>query len=314
MVHKPTSSQEMAASITRKASKQTYYTIRVCVDRDLVNEAFLAYAYFRWVDDMLDTQIRNKTDMLAFIDRQKDLLAASYREECVGKVCPEERMLVELVRSDRGDHPGLLSYLKNMMAVMEFDAVRRGQLISQLDLALYSQGLAIAVTDAMHYFIGHDDPAPADETRYSAVYAAHVTHMLRDTQDDIKMGYFNIPHEYLSHHDIEPSEINHPAYTAWICRRVNEARRDFQEGHDSLAKISNFRCRLVGFAYTARFEWMLRTIERENYCLRSGYPERKGLAANLWILWNTFSSALVSPWTRSRSPDPSVQSVSLKEL
>ena len=44
----------LAASITQAASKQTYYTIRFLVDDWLVDDAYRAYAYFRWVDDWLD--------------------------------------------------------------------------------------------------------------------------------------------------------------------------------------------------------------------------------------------------------------------
>lgn len=222
-------------------------------------------------------------------------------------------MLVELVKSDRGGHPGLRSYLKNMMAILEFDANRRGELISQVELALYSQGLATAVTDAMHYFIGHDDPAPDNESRYLAVNAAHITHMLRDMLDDNDLGYFNIPSEYLKEHKISPQDVTHPTYRSWICKRVKLARSEFIEGRKSLSQIKNFRCRLVGYAYTARFEWMLRTIEKENYCLRSNYPERKGLVASLWMGWKTLSSMLVAPWVKTKSTLPHVQSFPIKE-
>ena len=51
------SNHNLAAGITKSASKQTYYTIRFFVDRDLVNDAYRAYAYFRWVDDVLDEHI-----------------------------------------------------------------------------------------------------------------------------------------------------------------------------------------------------------------------------------------------------------------
>ena len=47
--------QNLAASITRAASKQTYYTVRFLVDRGRVADAYRAYAYFRWVDDTLDS-------------------------------------------------------------------------------------------------------------------------------------------------------------------------------------------------------------------------------------------------------------------
>jgi hypothetical protein len=43
-----------AASITKVASKQTYYTIRLLVDRERVEDAYRAYGYFRWVDDTLN--------------------------------------------------------------------------------------------------------------------------------------------------------------------------------------------------------------------------------------------------------------------
>ncbi len=45
-----------AIAITKAASKQTYATIRFLVDRERVNDAYLAYAYFRWVDDVLDAE------------------------------------------------------------------------------------------------------------------------------------------------------------------------------------------------------------------------------------------------------------------
>jgi phytoene/squalene synthetase len=45
---------DLAPSITKAASKQTYYTIRLLADRARVADAYRAYAYFRWVDDVLD--------------------------------------------------------------------------------------------------------------------------------------------------------------------------------------------------------------------------------------------------------------------
>jgi hypothetical protein len=58
--------------------------------------------------------------------------------------------------------------------------------------------------------------------------------------------------------------------------------------------VKNLRCRLTGYAYMARFEWLLDTIEREHYCLRSEYPERKSLGTGLWISWSMLISMLAS--------------------
>ena len=52
------SSHALAVAITKSASKQTYATIRLFADRDRASDAFRAYAYFRWVDDVLDAEGR----------------------------------------------------------------------------------------------------------------------------------------------------------------------------------------------------------------------------------------------------------------
>ena len=64
-----------ASAITKAASKQTYYTIRLLVDRERVDDAYRAYGYFRWVDDTLDADSCSRSERTAFLLRQKELLA-----------------------------------------------------------------------------------------------------------------------------------------------------------------------------------------------------------------------------------------------
>jgi phytoene/squalene synthetase len=289
-------SMPLAADITRSASKQTYYTIRLFVDRELVNDAYRAYGYFRWVDDIIDEHTTTQVEKVFFVNRQVDLLEACYRGEIPHDLCLEERMLAELVSGDSGENPGLQSYLRNMMAVMKFDADRYGRIISEAELFEYTQALATSVTDAMYYFIGHNDPAPQHEARYLAVTAAHITHMLRDTCADVDAGYFNIPGEYLQKNGISVRDVGSSSYRKWICSRVRLARRYFKGGKEYIAQNKNLRRRLAGYAYAARFEWMLRTIERDNFCLRSDYKKRKSIPAGLWMSWVTLISMFGSRW------------------
>jgi phytoene/squalene synthetase len=317
MNRKVQSSGSLAASITKSASKQTYYTIRLFADRDRVVDAYRAYGYFRWLDDVLDAESgfalsgvaseRHEVEAVersAFVQRQKSLLESCYRGESPSDVCAEEWMLIDLVRSDTEKNSGLQIYLRNMMDVMIFDANRRGQVISQVELYEYSHKLAKAVTEAMYYFIGHDDPSPSHEARYMAVTAAHITHMLRDAMEDVDAGYFNIPREA----GISPQDINSQAYREWVCGRVQLARGYFKLGHECTAQVKNWRCRMAGYAYTARFEWMLNAIERDNYCLRADYPERKSLWAGLWMSWRAltsmFDSLRIKTEPRKLTPQP----------
>ena len=280
----------LASSITKAASKQTYYTIRYLVDPERVADAYRAYAYFRWVDDTLDANLLVPQERLNFLSRQESLLGQCYRGQSVPDATAEEQMLVNLVKQDREPNSGLQSYLCNMMQVMEFDAGRRGRLISQAELNEYTRWLATAVTEAMHYFIGHCCYSPHDDTRYLAVTGAHITHMLRDTFDDGQAGYFNIPREVLEANHIQPEDLHSKAYRDWVRGRVSLARSYFERGREYLARVENPRCRLAGFAYTARFEWLLETIEREDYFLRPEYRERKGFATGLRIGLSTLSA------------------------
>ena len=281
-----------APAITKNASTQTFYTIRYLVDAERVADAYRAYAYFRWVDDSLDAESMSEVERAAFIQRQKSILQKCYRHESPSDANIQETMLVDLVQRDHEKNSGLQCYLRNMMAVMSFDAHRRGRLISQTELNEYTHLLASAVTEALHYFIGHCCYSPHDETRYLAVTAAHITHMLRDTFDDMQAGYFNIPREVLNTNRISPFDIDSKAYRSWVKSRVALARKYFRAGRDYLRRVQNPRCRLAGFAYTARFEWLLDTFEREGYLLRPQYEERKSVGTGLRMMTSALSSMI----------------------
>jgi phytoene/squalene synthetase len=285
----------LAELITKSASKQTYYTIRFFADHDRVAVAYRSYAYFRWVDDVIDAETNSSKERIAFAQRQQSILESCYLGESPKMRYPEEQILVDLVLHDTEKNSGLQIYLQNMMDVMVFDAKRRGQVVSQAELSMYSQKLAMAVTEALYYFIGHNEPSPRHEARYLAVTAAHMVHMLRDSMEDVKAGYFNIPREYLDQRGISPQDVTSDAYREWVCGRVQLAREYFKAARECTAQVRNWRCRLAGFAYTARFELMLRVIEKDNYCLRCEYPERKSLQAGLWIVWSALSTMLALP-------------------
>ncbi len=285
----PTSDPALAAAITRAASKQTYYTVRYLVDRDRVDDAYRAYAYFRWVDDYLDLEARSRTQRLAFVNRQQALMQATYDGQSWTDLTPEECMLADLIGRDKAENSGLQTYIRNMMAVMAFDAHRRGRLISQHELDDYVGWLATAVTEALHYFIGAGHASPHDERRYLAASGAHITHMLRDAVEDAEAGYYNLPREVMTAQGPALRQWESGAYRSWVKARVGQARAYFRAGRDYLANVECLRCRLAGYAYIQRFEVVLDAIEHEGYRLRAEYPERKSYGWRMktmgWAVW-----------------------------
>ncbi len=283
---------ELAASITRRASLQTFLTIQLLVDRAQVGEALRAYAYFRWLDDCLDERLEHASERLALVDREQSLIDDCYEGRRVTEAAPEERMLVDLVRAHPDPDMGVARYVRNMMAVMAFDSQRRGRLITRDELETYTHALAVAITEALHHFLGRQGPVQPAERRYHLVTAAHISHMLRDTWIDNGAGYFNVPLEELEANRISPSDVCSEPYREWVRQRVESARECFRLGRLYMAEVESVRYRLAADAYAARFLGVLDTIERAGYLLQRQYTPRRSVRGALGLCWGALSTML----------------------
>lgn len=279
------SSVELARAITWEGSKQAYYTARLMVDRDLVDEFFLAYAYFRWTDDVIDVTSTSAEERSGFVERQKELIDILYEGKEPDGLTQEEEMLADLIHNDRFDDSGLKSFIYNMFAIIEFDAYRKGRLISEEEIDWYTERLGRSVTEGLLYFVGNGYPYPDTPERYLAAKAAHITHLLRDMIEDMADGFVNIPREYLEKHGINPSDVASEPYRAWVRDRVELARELFETGKRYLDTLGVLRCKIVGHWYCARFEGVLAAIENDGYILRASYSERRNLSTWLDIAW-----------------------------
>lgn len=283
-----TASAILARSITRNASRQTDLTISLLVDRGRVDDAYRAYGYFRWVDDRLDQASDSSAERQAFLAAQLALVEGAYRGEARA-AAPAEQMVLDLVRGEPQRDSGLGLYVRHMLTVMAFDVERRGLLVSQAQLAAYTQSLAVAVTEALHHFIGHGRRSPHGAARYQAVAGAHIAHMLRDFHEDVSLGYFNAPREVFGDPPGDPSRIDLRALQQWTRARVAHARRSLSIGRASLRDVESSRCRIAMLAYTARFERVLGQIERADFVLQPGLGT--GRRIDPWI---SFAQALLS--------------------
>lgn len=286
----PFAGARLAAAVTRAASAQSYYTIRLLADRDRRADAYRAYAYYRWADDRVDDPAAAPAERQAFLHRQRTLLEAGYRGRMPGDLGPEETWLAELIAGDTTAGSGLQAYLRHMMAVMAIDVERRGRLITAAELDEYERLLATAVMEALLHFIGHGAGAPVGDARYAAVRGACIVHMLRDLVEDVANGYVNIPAGYLAARGVTTIDPDDPAIRDWARQRVALARACFHRGRAYIARLGHRRLRLAGCAYIARFEFVAHLIEGDDYRLRPVYPERKSLAGGLWMMGHMFTS------------------------
>jgi len=289
----------LAAAMTRRASTQSYLTIRWLTDPARRADAFAFYAYFRWLDDMVDEHLPDAAARRALVDRQRRVLGPAAGRPA--DLAPEERMGAALAdAAARPGGAGLGRALDAMCDVMAFDAARRGRLVTAAELDACTQDLAVAVTEALHHCIGHGCRTP-HEGRYVAVTGAHVAHMLRDMAEDLAAGYCNVPAELLDGAPPAFADLAEPALRAWVRDRVALARSCLAAGRRYVAGVDSARCRLAGHAYVARFAWVLDAIEADGFHLRPAYPERATARGGLAIAVGGARSWLTSP---RRADDP----------
>jgi phytoene/squalene synthetase len=196
------------------------------------------------------------------------------------------------------------------MKVIEFDADRRGRLVTRAELTAYMLWLATAVMDGIQYFIGNGHPYPKTPDRSTAVMGAHLAHMLRDTLEDLPVGIINIPVEDMPAGRNPLELVESTMFCLWVEDQVQRARSLLQAGHRYIDTLEVLRCKIAGVWYCARFEWFLDAIQRDGYLLRQAYPERNSLSAwvrmaglGLSITMKHFAGRFVHNFSRS---DPQV--------
>ncbi len=295
------SADPLAREITRKESVQSYLTMRLLVDRDLVEDSYRAYAYFRWADDVVDKLSDSNEKRAAFIGRQRTLIEDLYRGARPEGIDRMESMVAEVIRNDRGPNSRLRSYIENFLAIIEFDAERSGRRITSAELREYSDRLALAVTDAIQYFIANGHSYPEDVHRIAAARAAHITHMLRDLRQDLPAGYWNVPKEFLESRQIGPEDWDTPAFREWVRSRVEQAREDFRVGKAYIERLDVLRTKIAALWYCAHFERVLDTIERDGYRLRMDYSDGHRSAAWLKMIWVALHVSMRHMWPRFRA-------------
>jgi hypothetical protein len=131
--------------------------------------------------------------------------------------------------------------------------------------------------DGLQYFIGNRRPSPRPPERTLAVVGAHMTHMLRDLQDDLPHGMINVPVEDLETYGFTPEQVESEAGRAWVRRQVEHARACFRSGRRYIDSLDLLRLKLAGTWYCARFEYLLDLIERDDYRLRREYGKHHSL-------------------------------------
>lgn len=273
----------LARKIVRKSSMQTYLTIGILADRQIKDLAYCAYAYFRWLDDKIDVGLKTTKGRNNFLDKQKKLINLAYKGIFSKTKNLEENMVIELIKSDTSTDSKLKSYITNFLSIIEFDAKRKGKVVTRRNLDWYSKTIGVAVTDCIIHFIDNKSGSMNHKDMYKAATAAHIVHTLRDMSDDIQEGFYNVPREYIVKHKLKLNKCTSPDLAEWVKDRVYTADNMFNLGIKYLYQSPPSRRRFAALLYCYRFLPLLSDIKYDKYILKPQY--KRSVINTIKYLW-----------------------------
>jgi len=280
-----------AEQITQKESATLYYLAKLLFNWGTLPIFCLVYAYFRWLDDVLDAPHQSNLTMREIISRQTELLANLYQSRDVSLQNQAEEMLQLAIEYDVAHKNYLQNYIMEMFHALEFDAHRRYQSCSHSLLNEYSKNLGQSYTRVLQAFThAPNTQFLATDNVYQAGIAAHQAHILRDFYNDIALGYYNISAEDMAKWGWSVNDLAEVDLHEWVQEIVTTAYSSFLTGLQGFSQVKNKRFRFLGYAMSIQYIFILETIQCDDYQLRRCYqPSNRDKGRMLlWALKATF--------------------------
>ncbi|NIM47528.1 MAG: squalene/phytoene synthase family protein [Candidatus Aenigmarchaeota archaeon] len=205
----------------------------------------VCYAYFRWLDDIVDS-VRLDPEVVRFkIKREHQFLELLYGEkETPEELSTEELFLAHLVRFDIQHAKNMQEDIERLLSALEFDAKRHGHICSKEEINRYIENNAIPyINIALKIFDVFDLPK---ENLYELGRCGFIIDYINDLKTDIELGYINIPKEELVAYRINLGDFNSAALRQWVQDKLDYLGNQISESENGLNRLSG----LAGiFAY-----------------------------------------------------------------
>jgi phytoene/squalene synthetase len=278
-----------AKRITRKHNIFMFCLGRILLSLKYFPLFCLCYAYFRWLDDKVDSSNISEPEISHLINRQKRIIDSIIlgSQEQIDDLCASEQMLA-LLLIDKQNSRNLKKSVLEMLSAIEFDAERRHKVINKDALENYSRKVGGAFAE---FLVNCISPSlvhvnPIDDIRVAA-YSAHRIHVLRDFYDDLKRGYINISKEELRKLGTQVDSLQEIDLRPWVRDRVQISSQEFQKSLPTISCIKNTKCRILGLFTSARYLVILEKIKFDGYILQKEYniSIQEYISIVRWVLY-----------------------------
>ena len=245
------------------------------MDRLRANVFFCAYAYFRWVDDIVDSEDASIDQKTTLLDRQRAWIAELYENpeslRVISSLTAEEQLLFFVIQHDlAGGKQALRLSISDMLRSIEMDATRRGRVVSSEVLTQIQMHRTRAFADFVSTLLHQRTLVGAENRLLVFALACDEAHKLRDLIQDVTFGYFNISFEELREYEIDLNDLNCPGLREYVKDKVSSTRASFTRARRDLRHVSA-TLRAACLIYGLRHLMLLKAIENDAYYLRFSY-------------------------------------------
>lgn len=229
-----------ASTCLRRSSPFVWWVLRLVCPSDGFRAFVRVYGYFRWADDVVDAPDREPARVAAFVVSQRALVTGAR----AAVEPPEVALRLALDEAVRG--AALVPIVAGMWEALAFDAARGPAPIPADALDRQVAHIGDAYLAAMWVCTGAAGAPPAGLRALSR--AATLTHVLRDLEVDLALGYTNLPP------GVDPADAT--AVATWMRAKGADAAALFREGARVLPTVRPWRTRLL----VGLFAWRYRRV------------------------------------------------------
>lgn len=265
----------LAENTAKSKSPKATFILDLIVGKNIRGYLNLCYAYLRWVDDFVDNPQHNIREKISFVGRQKILIDDFSSSKQAAQISFEESFLFHLIKFALSRQKTfLIDALKMLVDTIEMDALRlvHNGVYNKEEMKTYIEKNSKAFFDIITWFVAPNNPYTSQNI-YCGKFATRLF-MLRDFEDDVKIGFINITKEDLERYDLDEHSL-------YINKNLNKwAEQQFNEIIEQLfieaLTVKSFPFKLKLFNYYSQIYYLpkLLRIKAYNFNLRKA-PSKK---------------------------------------
>lgn len=270
---------DVAKQNVSQSNSFTFYLAKFFIGSNKLQYFYYWYAYFRWVDDIADSNNQHLMERMTFINSQIELVDVMYSGIQANKINNDgEHFLYELINFDKLNGEKLKESINQMLLCIQNDISRIGNYSHYYQLDDFFNKEVLSYLNTFQFFCTTKKTFLTVKTSKEG-NAGKWVHVLRDYIKDKNEKIFNLPIEDFNKYALNPSEnfdyLKTKAFKNWVYDKLEDAKVKFKEGKIENRKHPSLKYKILVLILCFKYNLYLKEIEKYECELQYDYKISK---------------------------------------